>query len=438
MLDVLATAGFQDPGDRQPDRRDPQGDHDDRGAPATARHADPAPAGRRGARPAEGDAHRRRGGLRVPARPVRARTSGTCARHVVEARRGAGRVRRQRGRPAVRRAGRRSRGSRRTPAARTRRRCGWRRTRCSTSSGSARPSGSPRADAAREAAGRRAGRSRRAEAEARSARPSRSRRSCRARWSRASREGGGRDRSARRAAADRPRRGAADRRRGRAAASARGRSATAGWATTCPRSRTDPADRRPRRRRDRARGRRGAGPAAGARRRAVPPAVTRAIALRAAQLVESSSSVRQRPSWAPLSRRRWPASRPPPQGSDPRRAARPPRRLPARRAGERADLRRRARRLRPRSCCGRGRRGRAADAARVPPRLRLADDRRRRQRQGPVDVHGPREHQDHARPVRALLPGREDEAAGLLDAFLARQLGAATATPTTTHPSTAM
>ena len=34
-----------------------------------------------------------------------------------------------------------------------------------------------------------------------------------------------------------------------------------------------------------------------------------------------------------------------------------------------------------------------------------------------------------------LLPGAEDEAAGLLDAFLARQLGAATATPTATHPA---
>ena len=35
-----------------------------------------------------------------------------------------------------------------------------------------------------------------------------------------------------------------------------------------------------------------------------------------------------------------------------------------------------------------------------------------------------------------LLPGAEDEAAGLLDAFLARQVGAAssTATPTATHP----
>jgi integrase len=32
-----------------------------------------------------------------------------------------------------------------------------------------------------------------------------------------------------------------------------------------------------------------------------------------------------------------------------------------------------------------------------------------------------------------LLPGAEDEAAGLLDAFLARQLGAPTATPTATH-----
>jgi len=35
-----------------------------------------------------------------------------------------------------------------------------------------------------------------------------------------------------------------------------------------------------------------------------------------------------------------------------------------------------------------------------------------------------------------LLPGAEDEAAGLLDAFLARQVGAAepTATPTAPHP----
>ena len=38
-----------------------------------------------------------------------------------------------------------------------------------------------------------------------------------------------------------------------------------------------------------------------------------------------------------------------------------------------------------------------------------------------------------------LLPGAEDEAAGLLDAFLARQVGGAdsapTATPTATHPA---
>ena len=34
-----------------------------------------------------------------------------------------------------------------------------------------------------------------------------------------------------------------------------------------------------------------------------------------------------------------------------------------------------------------------------------------------------------------LLPGAEDEAAGLLDGFLARQLGASTAAPTAAHPA---
>ena len=126
------------------------------------------------------------------------------------------------------------------------------------------------------------------------------------------------------------------------------------------------------------------------------------------------------------------------QGADPRRAARPAGRVPDRRprraaasSSACADTYERGRDGR------RGRRRRAADAARVPPRLRGADDRRRRQREGALDVHGPREHQDHARPVRPPAPGAEDEAAGLLDAFLARQVGGAnesSAPPTAPHP----
>ena len=115
----------------------------------------------------------------------------------------------------------------------------------------------------------------------------------------------------------------------------------------------------------------------------------------------------------------------PPQGADPRRAARPPRRVPDRRAASGRIF------IGVRDSYDRGRA--AAEAAGVePPTLHecrhgyaVADDRGRRQRQGALDVHGPREHPDHARPVRALLPGAEDEAAGLLDAFLARQVGGA-------------
>ena len=40
-------------------------------------------------------------------------------------------------------------------------------------------------------------------------------------------------------------------------------------------------------------------------------------------------------------------------------------------------------------------------AARVPAHLRVPDDRCRRQRQGPVDVHGPGHDLDHAGPLRA-------------------------------------
>ncbi len=44
--------------------------------------------------------------------------------------------------------------------------------------------------------------------------------------------------------------------------------------------------------------------------------------------------------------------------------------------------------------------GFADHPARVPSHLRFADDRSGCQRQGAVDVHGPREHLDHARPLR--------------------------------------
>ena len=66
--------------------------------------------------------------------------------------------------------------------------------------------------------------------------------------------------------------------------------------------------------------------------------------------------------------------------------------------------------------------------------LRVADDRRRR------DVKALSRFMGHAN-IRItldkhgdLLPGAEDEAAGLLDTFLARQLGG-TAAPTAAHPA---
>src|SRR5829696_7761782 len=46
-------------------------------------------------------------------------------------------------------------------------------------------------------------------------------------------------------------------------------------------------------------------------------------------------------------------------------------------------------------------RTRAHHPARVPPHVRLADDRGRGEREDPLDVHGPRQHQHHARPLRA-------------------------------------
>ena len=50
------------------------------------------------------------------------------------------------------------------------------------------------------------------------------------------------------------------------------------------------------------------------------------------------------------------------------------------------------------------RRSRADRPARVPPHLRLADDRRRRQREGPLDLPRARLGDHHARPLRPPLP----------------------------------
>ena len=69
------------------------------------------------------------------------------------------------------------------------------------------------------------------------------------------------------------------------------------------------------------------------------------------------------------------------------------------------------------------RRPRADRPARVPAHLRLADDRRGRQRQGALDLHGPHLRDDHARPLRPPVPGLREEAAALLDAYLERSKG---------------
>lgn len=70
-------------------------------------------------------------------------------------------------------------------------------------------------------------------------------------------------------------------------------------------------------------------------------------------------------------------------------------------------------------------RGWGTDPARMPSRLRGADGRRRGERQGPLHLHGPCHIRITLDQYGHLLPGAEDEAADLLDAFLARQLGGA-------------
>ena len=52
-----------------------------------------------------------------------------------------------------------------------------------------------------------------------------------------------------------------------------------------------------------------------------------------------------------------------------------------------------------------GRGPRADRPARLPAHIRLADDRRRRERQGALGLHGPRVDHDDARPLRAPVPG---------------------------------
>ena len=109
-----------------------------------------------------------------------------------------------------------------------------------------------------------------------------------------------------------------------------------------------------------------------------------------------------------------------PQGADPGRAARPAGRVPDGRPASGRIFAGLRGHLRPRPRGGRGCRCRAAHAARVPPRLRGADDRRRRQREGPLTFMGHANIRITLDQYGHLLPGAEDEAAGLLDAFLAR------------------
>jgi hypothetical protein len=61
----------------------------------------------------------------------------------------------------------------------------------------------------------------------------------------------------------------------------------------------------------------------------------------------------------------------------------------------------------------------------VSAHLCLADDRRRRQRQGAERVHGALEIAVTMDLYGHLMPGNESEAAGLLDAYLAAQQGQA-------------
>jgi hypothetical protein len=63
---------------------------------------------------------------------------------------------------------------------------------------------------------------------------------------------------------------------------------------------------------------------------------------------------------------------------------------------------------------------RADRPARVPPHVRVADDRRGREREGALDVHRHASITITLDRYGHLFPGNEEEAAGLLDAFLER------------------
>jgi hypothetical protein len=52
------------------------------------------------------------------------------------------------------------------------------------------------------------------------------------------------------------------------------------------------------------------------------------------------------------------------------------------------------------------------------PYLRLADDRRGREREGALDVYGALLDPNHDDRYGHVMPGNEEEAAGLLDAHL--------------------
>jgi hypothetical protein len=62
----------------------------------------------------------------------------------------------------------------------------------------------------------------------------------------------------------------------------------------------------------------------------------------------------------------------------------------------------------------------AHHAPRSAAHVRVADDRGERERQGTVDLHGAREHSITYDRYGHLMPGNEDEAAALLDAYLER------------------
>ena len=62
----------------------------------------------------------------------------------------------------------------------------------------------------------------------------------------------------------------------------------------------------------------------------------------------------------------------------------------------------------------------ADHAPQLPAHVRIPDDRRACQRQGTLNLHGARHHLDHLGPLRPPDARHEGEAAGMLDAYMAR------------------